>query len=200
MTRLPLLSFKSPQQPFPEQECYRLWDVYQMPEHIRAHSIKVALFASRLARRALHCEPELDLRVEDVCACALLHDIAKYYTLLYGGSHAQIGAAWLVAETGRRDLAQGVIHHVYWPWEIADSEVCSLPLLVMYADKRTMHNGFVTLHDRFKDLLGRYGVNTYARLRIAMAHQQVLELENALAARLRMDLNAYTPDSGGLVK
>ena len=171
-----------------------------MPEHIRNHSKQVALFAGLLAERALHREPGLALDVKDVRLCGLLHDIAKYYTLLHGGSHAQLGAAWLIAETGRRDLAQGVMHHVYWPWEIANSEVCSLPLLVMYADKRTMHANFVTLPERFEDLLTRYGIDDYTRQRITVAHQQALELETALSARLGMELDAYTPDSGRLVK
>ena len=40
----------------------------------------------------------------DVCpatvrASALLHDIAKTYCIRYGGSHAQLGAAWALSET-----------------------------------------------------------------------------------------------------
>jgi putative nucleotidyltransferase with HDIG domain len=169
-----------------------------MPGHIRGHSEQVARFAVDLARRAATATgfgPD----PEEVRACALLHDIAKHYTILYGGSHAQLGAAWVVAETGHAGIAQGVLYHVHWPWPLEEEEICSLPFPVMYADKRTLHAGYVTIPERYEDLLVRYGVTEKARRAILTSRRQALLIESALSAKLGMQLDAYTPDSGRLV-
>jgi putative nucleotidyltransferase with HDIG domain len=199
LTKLPPLDFPpcgriAP----PEDVCRALWDKYEMPDHIRAHSEQVARFSVRLAELAVGrgCA----VQVEEVLACGLLHDIAKSYTLRYGGSHAQLGAAWALAETGHAGIAQGILHHVYWPWPLQEDLCCALPILVLYADKRTQHADFVTLEERFADLAVRYGIHEQARQGIEESRRQSVSIERALSARLGVELDAYTPDSGRLVK
>ena len=199
LTRLPPLDFPPCGRIAPsEDDCRALWDKYEMPEHIRAHSEQVACFSVILAELAVECG--CAVQVEEVRACGLLHDIAKNYTLRYGGSHAQLGAAWALAETGHAGIAQGILHHVYWPWPLREETLCTLPILVLYADKRTQHACFVTLEERFADLVVRYGIHEQARQGIETSHRQAVSIERALSMRLGVKLDAYTPDSGRLVK
>jgi hypothetical protein len=199
LTRLPPLDFPPcGRTVLSEEACRALWDKYEMPEHIRVHSEQVAHFSVILPELA--ARRGNDVRVEEVRACALLHDIAKLYSLQYGGSHAQLGAAWALAETGHAGIAQGILHHVYWPWPLREETLCTLPILVLYADKRTQHADFVTLEERFADLAVRYGIHEQARLGIETSRRQSVDIERALSARLGVELDAYTPDSGRLVE
>jgi len=91
------------------------------------------------------------------------------------------------------------MHHVYWPWPLRE-DVCALPILVLYADKRTQHADFVTLEERFADLAVRYGIHEQARQGIELSRRQSVSIERALSARLGVELDAYTPNSGRLVE
>jgi hypothetical protein len=199
LTALPPLDFPPCGRAAPSEDaCRALWDKYGMPDHIRAHSEQVARFSVSLA--GLAAGRGCAVRAEAVLACGLLHDIAKKYALLHGGSHAQLGAAWALAETGHAGIAQGIMHHVYWPWPLREEQCCALPILVLYADKRTQHADFVTLEERYADLLERYGILEQARQGIEASYRQAMSIERALSARLGVELDAYTPDSGRLVK
>lgn len=198
---LPPLAFaRNPSWSVPgDAECAALWDKYAMPEHIRAHSRVVAEFASALAEKA---EQEgADVHVPSVRACGLLHDLGKIYTVRNGGSHGQVGGAWVVSETRNPHIAQGVLHHTRWPWNV-DETVDSwlLSFFIIYADKRVMHDTVVSPEDRFADLLERYGHTEDAKKRITRSHQQGLDIETALSRRLRIPLHEYTLDSGRLVE
>ena len=150
---LPQLCGKSGAAPG-DAACFALWDKYAMLPNIRRHSLLVAHIATALAREAEALG--LPVRAAQVRASALLHDIAKTYCVRYGGSHAQVGAAWTVAETGNYAVAQGVMLHVWWPWSLPQgTDICALPFFVMYADKRVRHDACVTLEERYDDLLQR---------------------------------------------
>ncbi|MFP4392766.1 MAG: HD domain-containing protein [Desulfohalobiaceae bacterium] len=179
-----------------DQKCYRLWDQYQMLEQIRLHSELVAQVAWELARLLKARSQDLD--PQSFRAAGLLHDLAKSYTLRYGSNHCQIGAAWVLWHTGNPVLAQGVMHHVYWPGTL-DLEKHALPLCLIYADKRIMHDRIVPVSERFNDLLQRYG-STRARVHmIQESFAQVKEIEDQLNRRLEVDLNAYPFDSRRMV-
>ena len=123
-----------------EAQCVAWWDRFEMPEHIRAHSrgvAQVACFVAEAGHRR-----GLDVDVDTVLASALLHDLAKIYCIKHGGNHSQLGGAWAMALTGNPLLAQGVIHHVYWPFAV-DLERFFTPLAVLYADKRVSHDRIV---------------------------------------------------------
>jgi len=181
------------------EDCNALWERYAMLDHIRAHSEQVATMAYALALRAKALG--LDIHPEAVLAAGLLHDLAKTYTIRHGGSHAQLGAAWVMRETGNGPIARAVLAHVYWPWaEDADNDDYFMPLAITYADKRVMHDRCVPLEERFEDLLMRYGVNDYTRSRIQGSFQQGKRIEETLSRRLGVHLHEYTVDSGRLVK
>ena len=190
---LPSLSFPvSPSWYVPDEaQCVRLWDKYGMMPHIREHCRAVASVALEIVRRAGErgLIPEgRGLDAPSVLAAGLLHDIAKTYTIRHGGSHAQLGAAWVRDETGNPALAQAVLWHVSWPWQegpLDDSaDPLRLPVIIAYADKRVRHTEVVTLEQRFEDLLIRYGIDDERRERITGYLNRTKTVEKALFDRI----------------
>jgi len=179
-----------------EARCVALWDRYEMPEHIRAHSAKVALVATQVAEAAQ--AKGLNVCVETVRASALLHDIAKAYCIKHGGHPGQLGGAWAMAATGHPVLAQGVIHHICWPFEL-DLQRFIAPIAVLYGDKRVAHDQIVPIEQRFGDLLERYGKTQEIRERIDSTNRQAKTIEDALSKLLEIDLNAHDFDRRRLV-
>lgn len=180
-----------------DAECRVLWDAHGMLPNIRAHSELVACVATALALLAE--EAGLAVNVAEVRAAALLHDLAKTYTINHGGNHCQLGAAWVQELTGNPALAQGVLCHVSWPHPI-DLRTDFLPLTLIYSDKRVKHNQIVTLESRFDDLLERYGTTDYIRTRIHESFQQAEAIERALAEIAGMDIHESTFGCGRLVE
>jgi len=180
-----------------DEECRRLWDAHGMLPNIRAHSQLVGCVATALARLAEAAG--VTVNVAEVRAAALLHDLAKTYTIQHGGNHCQLGAAWVQELTGNPALAQGVLCHVSWPRAI-DLRADFLPLTLIYSDKRVKHNQIVPLEVRFKDLLERYGATDYIRTRIHESFQQAEAIERALAEIVGMDIHESTFGCGRLVE
>ncbi|BBD07991.1 HD domain-containing protein [Desulfovibrio ferrophilus] len=181
-----------------DAQCDELCTSYAMPDHIRAHSHKVAEAATDLALRAEEKGLLTATEVQAVRASALLHDLGKMYCIEHGGHHAQLGAVWVQAETGNPAIAQGVLHHVWWPFDV-DPTRYFLPLVVLYADKRVTHDGFVSLGGRFTDLFERYAKTALARERITICMDQAKAVEHTLSELLGVKLHAYTFDRGRLV-
>lgn len=167
-----------------------------MMPHIGEHSHNVALIARFIAETAQ--EKGFPSYPDSVFASAMLHDIAKSYTIKHGGNHSQLGAAIVRAETNNPYIAQGVMHHVYWPWT-ADIERWLLPLAIIYADKRVMHEHVVTLNERFDDLIVRYAKTPRIREHINRTREWTLGLEQTFNGFLGIALDEYTFDCGRLV-
>lgn len=181
-----------------DQRCFQLWDQYNMLENVREHSLMVARIATSLAEKASGLG--LISNPAKTRASALLHDLAKSYCLRYGGSHAILGASWTLQETRNPEIAQGVLLHVNWPWKLPDgAKICSLPFLVMYADKRVKHAECVTLSERFEDLLVRYGKTEAARKGIRDSWDQARIIEQKLSYYLEIELNEYSFNCGRMV-
>lgn len=168
-----------------EARCRELWDFHDMLPNIRAHSLLVARVAAFLAERGR--ERGFDVDVATVRASALLHDLAKTYTIRYGGSHSQLGASWVMEHTGNPRIAQGVMHHVFWPFE-ADLARDFAPLCVLYGDKRVAHDQLVGMDERFEDLMERYGMSEAIRARILATHEQGVQVERLFSEALEVDL------------
>ena len=200
LSGMPALRFPGRSAYVPDDEaCRALWDKYGMLGNIRAHSLLVARVATALALRAFSMGH--DVNVPEVHASGLLHDIAKTYCVLHGGGHAQLGASWVVQETGNYAIAQGVFHHVYWPWKIpGDKTLLALPFFVLYADKRARHDEFVTLEDRFQDLLVRYGDTERHRRGIRQSYWQGKAVETALSKLLETPLHEDSSDCWRMVQ
>ena len=151
------------------------------------------------ARRAVETgatrHPEL---VALSLAAGLLHDIAKSYTVQFGGSHAQIGASWVVDSTGNHKVAQAVYHHVEWPWPLPEDLVHPV-FFVIYADKRARHDEMVSLDERYEDLLVRYGKSEHSRAAIHRGWEHSKTIERVLSAQLEFPLHESTVVGGRLV-
>lgn len=179
--------------------CFALWRKYHMLANVECHSRMVAHIATILSKRA--ADLGMPVQVEAVRAAGLLHDLAKTYCLLHGGSHAQLGASWVLAETRHYAVARGVLLHVHWPWPLPEGPgICSLPFFIIYADKRVRHDACVSLEERFEDLLARYGRNNKACAGIRSAHEQAIAIELALGAQLGWKLDEDTFDCRRLVQ
>lgn len=197
-SRPPTSSF-APCASVPDDEaCFALWRKYGMLDNVWRHSLLVAHIATTLAERA--AKLGIAVNVPEVRAAALLHDIAKTYCVRHGGSHAQLGGGWAVAETRNYAVAQGVMLHVCWPWPLPDgSGLCSLPFFIIYADKRVRHDQCVTLEERFEDLLTRYGHSEASRQGIRVSFEQGQTIERVLSAQLECGLHEDSFDCGRLV-
>ena len=180
-----------------DAQCKEWWNEYHMLEHIAVHSLLVAGIADWIGQKAR--KRGLNVPQQALRAAGLLHDLAKTYTVRYGGNHSQLGAAWVMELTGNPAIAQAVRHHVVWPGTV-DIHTHFLPLVIIYADKRVKHDQIVTLPDRFSDLEHRYGTSPD---RIASMHRsfaQVEYIETELSTFLEVDLHAHPFDSRGMVQ
>lgn len=179
------------------EECRTVWSELGMPEHIREHSVlvaEVALHIARLCRERF--VPELSLAL--VQAAALLHDVAKEYTIRHGGSHSQLGAAWVQERTGNAVLARAVLHHVHWPFAM-DVRRYPVSLIVFYSDKRVRHAEIVGMGERYEDLTLRYGKTPLAREHIQLSLEQGRMVEALLGQELKVDFDAYSFDCRRMV-
>jgi hypothetical protein len=191
-------SEQTPSPPPDEKTCFSLWRDYGMLPNVQRHSLLVAHIAVCLAKRAV--EAGFKISIPQVRASALLHDIAKSYCLKHGGSHAMIGASWVVERTLHYPVAQGVLFHVHWPWPLPEgSGICALPFFIIYADKRVRHDCCVSLEDRYEDLLARYGGNEHARQGIRASFEQGKNIERAFTALMQWDIHENSFDCGRMV-
>jgi len=193
-----LIPFKiSTQEYIPgEEECYKLWDEYEMMEHIKDHSRMVGKIALAISLKLK--EKNFFVNEKLVYATALLHDIAKTYTIKNGGYHSQLGAVWILDKIKNHAIAHGIMHHVFWPGPI-DLKKYWLPLIIVYSDKRVNHDRIVSLEERQRYILNRYG-KTYEKMqRILESFEQAKEIEKALSSVLGGELDACIVDSRGMV-
>ena len=182
-----------------DEKCEELWNKYEMPTHIRAHSAQVAMIVCKLWEMGQYCKVNTDRAT--LKAGALLHDIGKIYTINYNGDHAQLGAGIILRETKNHAIAQMIYHHVWWPWAIDVENHNFLPsLFLLYADKRVRHDLIVNIEERYIDLLDRYGHTEKHKASIRQSYMQGKEIEQALSKKLKVNLNEYTFDSGRLVQ
>lgn len=180
-----------------DEQCFEIWNTYQMLTNIRQHSTLVAHIATFLGQQALN--KGWPVQLPAVRAAALLHDLGKTYALRFGGNHCQIGAAMVMHQTNNPALAQAVIHHVYWPGEI-DLVQHFLPLSILYADKRVKHDQIVSLEERFADLFERYGTSEVQRESIQRSLRQARRVEQELGCKLEVDFHAYPFDRRWMVE
>jgi len=143
-------------------ECLELLQRFDMPHHIRRHSLLVAEVALFLAARLNRNSSRLDLRLIE--AAALLHDIGKASSLLTGGDHAALGAHMLDGIV-HPDVSRIVEEHISLvPSQVAGPITESL--VVNYSDKRVMHDRVVSVEERYEDLIVRYAKGP--------SHEQIL--------------------------
>lgn len=133
-------------------ECMKLLGQFDMPQHIRRHSLLAAEVALLLAAQLNQNSSRLDLRLIE--AGALLHDIGKMSSLKTGEDHAALGAQMIEGMVAPA-VARIVEEHI----SLDSSQVAgpvTESLIVNYSDKRVRHDQVVLVEDRYRDLIERY--------------------------------------------
>ncbi len=140
-----------------------------MPHHILCHSMMVRRVAVCIAHALIEAGKSLDIHLID--SAFLLHDICKMDSLQSGGDHALMGQH-LMEDLGYHEVGEIIGQHVVLK-ELSLNEA----MVVNYADKTVMHDKVVTLHERFVDLMERYGKDDRKRERILSLYHVALEEE-----------------------
>jgi putative nucleotidyltransferase with HDIG domain len=128
-------------------------EIYEMPAHIRDHSIMVERIAAILTV-ALQ-EAGAILSLEKVRAGALMHDIAKSICFGSGEDHSAKGREICIRH-GLEEIAEIVGEHVRMRNPLLEGPVTEKEI-VYYADKRVNHDAVVSLEERLEYLIERYG-------------------------------------------
>ncbi len=157
------------------EECDDLMVKYSMLPNIIAHSRQVMRVSLAITD---HLKKEASVNRDLVLAAALLHDITKTRALQSKEKHDRSGGELLEA-LGFASVGEIVRQHValtdFKPeGRLQEHEI------VNYADKRVMHDRIVSLPERMKDLIKRYGITEEIRLLIRKNGDQVLAVEKKI--------------------
>lgn len=165
--------------------CLELIDSYGMLDNIRQHSFVVARVAETILQN-LNLSFDKDILPPDrdlVLAGALLHDIAKTKCLDGSCRHAEEGEQ-ICIDHGFPDVGSVVGEHVilksFTPENYRSGNFGAREI-VYYSDKRVTHTTIVSLEDRLKYIVDRYGDgSSYIENRIRENFQHCLDLERYL--------------------
>lgn len=147
------------------QECYAIWNLLELPAHIRRHSLAVA----DVARIMLADLPEATpLFVQTVIAGAMLHDIVKGQP-----NHAEAGAQ-RIAELGFPSLAPCIAAHSYMS---AQQGAVTEAELVFLADKFVEGTERCTLASRYEKKMVCYAESKEA---VEAIQQKLLQAQSVL--------------------
>ena len=115
----------------------------------------------------------------EVTFCDLLENFDRILDLAGKHDFAMLNLHGTPGEDG---LVQAMLESVHCPYLGAGPTV-------MYADKRARHDQFVTLEERFEDLLVRYGDTEEHRQGIRQSYAQGKAIERSMSLILGRDLS-----------
>jgi uncharacterized protein len=167
-----------------QDECDALMVAHTMLPNIVAHSIQVMLVAVAIAD---NLKAGVSVDRDLVMAAALLHDITKTRSLQTKERHSESGGEFLRG-LGFASTAEIVRQHVILT-DFRPEGPLEEREIVNYADKRVMHDRIVSLEERVKDLLRRYGTTEEIRQRIRHAECQVRAVEKKIRCCMAVDLD-----------
>jgi len=127
-------------------------DKYQMPSHIRAHSMLVARIAMLIASQ-LDAQG-IEISIEKSISGALMHDIAKFSCIHSHENHCEKGKE-ICENEGFDEISDIVNEHVILKNPIV-ADKYNEKEIVNYADKRVLHDQIVSLQVRMDDIKKRY--------------------------------------------
>ncbi len=166
------------------EDCLALLEKHGLPEHIVRHSLAVEKVAVFLAKKLQEAGEQIDIDL--VSRAAILHDIDKMKSLEIGSGHGTISKR-ILEEEGFPQLGLIAFKHnlpivlepsPFQAWE---------EKIVYYADKRVNHDRIVSLDERFKYLLERYGREEKIIEKISSCKPKVEELEREIFNKLGID-------------
>jgi uncharacterized protein len=169
-----------------ERDCFELMKQHQMRENIVRHSVQVMKVSMALFE---NLRDPSSIRPELIHAGALLHDIAKTRTIETKELRHDLLGAVMMRELGYEDIAQIIESHVVFnnfkpEGELEEREI------VFYADKRVMHDQIVSLDDRIRDLVKRYGANERVINLIRDNKTLIVKIERKIQSFLTQDIEA----------
>jgi putative nucleotidyltransferase with HDIG domain len=165
-------------------ECDKLMATYSMLPNIVAHSLQVTRVSLAIID---NLKNGISVNRDLVTAAALLHDITKTRSFVTGERHDASGGE-LLRQLGFPRVAEVVeqhvtIHDLHLQGRLEEREI------VYYADKRVLHDAVVTVDERMKDILQRYGAAEEMRRLIHYNRGQVLAVERKIADLMKIDIN-----------
>ncbi|TAL37111.1 MAG: HDIG domain-containing protein [Spirochaetes bacterium] len=166
------------------RECDALIARYRMLPNILGHSrqvMRVSLAIADNLKEGIAVDRAL------VAASALLHDITKTRSIETRERHDETGAA-LLRELGFPRVAAIVEQHVVFQGFDPGGRVEEREI-VYYADKRVMHENIVTIEERVRDLVERYGKTQEIVELITSNREMVLRLEAKLEGAMRVSMD-----------
>ncbi|KPA12149.1 Metal dependent phosphohydrolase [Candidatus Magnetomorum sp. HK-1] len=134
-------------------QCFQAMEKYQMPEHIRAHSMLVARIARLIATNLYAIG--INISIEKTVSGALMHDIAKISCVQTHEDHCLKGKE-ICDNEGFFEISDIVNEHVVIKHTIKEGDYNEKEI-VNYADKRVLHDEIVSIQERLKDIIIRYG-------------------------------------------
>ena len=166
-----------------------------MLENIMTHSLQVCRVASWISDQIRR--QGVDINHKLVRAGALLHDITKSRSIKTGEMHSETGSGYLI-ELGYPEVGDIVRQHVKLDvyFELATPTEAEI---VNYADKRILHDRIVSLQERMRYILERYGKSPAARNGYTWLREKSIELENRIFNLLpiqpeRLEQSLHTVD------
>ena len=167
------------------EECDELMAKYSMLPNIVAHSRQVMLVSLAITD---NLKKGVSINRDMVMAAALLHDITKTRSFETKEHHDESGGE-LLRELGFASVGEIVKQHVILldfdpKGSLEEREI------INYADKRVMHDRIVSLEERVKDLIQRYGTTEEIRKRIRQNESLVIAIEKKIAGFIAIDLDS----------
>jgi len=168
-----------------QEECYELMAKYCMLPNIIEHSrqvMRVSLVITDNLKDGVYINRNM------VIAAALLHDITKTRSLETRERHDQSGGE-LLRELGFASIGEIVKQHVILldfnpQGKLEEREI------INYADKRVMHDRIVSLAERRKDLIQRYGTTEEIKNLIRQNESNAYAIEEKIAGSMTVDLDS----------
>lgn len=129
-----------------KQECFRLLEEYQTPEHVKRHCRAVALTACTIAG-ALN-EKGYALNLDLILAAGLLHDIARVED-----KHWEVGADFLLSLGYQQESDIVRVHMTYSPF--SPVEKITETDMVCLGDRLVMEDQYVGLDVRIQYVIDK---------------------------------------------
>ncbi len=168
-----------------KNDCFQLMCRMQMLEHIVTHSIQVCRVAMCLTD---HLKLNgMQMNGQLVRAAALLHDITKTRSFETEENHALTGGQ-VLTDFGYPQVGDLVRQHVRLDHYSAPQNL-SEAVIVNYADKRVLHDRIVSLNERMRYILKRYGTKAEHTHRIQLLQEKTAALEKHIFKHL-----PFSPD------
>ena len=169
-----------------EDECLKIMKACNMFPNIIAHSIQVKNVAAAIVD---NLKPGITVNKELVIAGALLHDIGKTRSIIERNYRHDLMGSAMLREMGLDEAAFICETHVIMT-NFSETGPLLETEIVHYADKRVKHDSVVSLEERLKDLIERYGTTYEKRQFIEKERLFAEKLEKKICAHMKVDMEA----------